>query len=279
MRAELANAQRKGEFQRAGELAYGRIPELARRRLPRAHQGGEAVRARLQAARPRRLPARADRRVAQVRAEVTGLHQQLGASRPTSPCTVARRSSWCSPRTRRSARGCSRWSSAITKPRTPPHSARSCSPTWTTSSGVQHLDPEPMPRFGPGTITGHQELVRAARRGAAPRHRLGVRRVPGRRHLRCRRGPRQQRRPRSGRSRSPAPDARFAHGRARGRAGHCGPRRRGSAGSTGQVTRDDRPSACRRYRLARTPLGDRADRLLAFPHHTDRVGRTEIDMT
>jgi ATP-dependent Clp protease ATP-binding subunit ClpB len=31
MRAELANAQRKGEYQRAGELAYGRIPELEKK--------------------------------------------------------------------------------------------------------------------------------------------------------------------------------------------------------------------------------------------------------
>jgi ATP-dependent Clp protease ATP-binding subunit ClpB len=30
-RTELANAQRRGEFQRAGELAYGRIPELEKR--------------------------------------------------------------------------------------------------------------------------------------------------------------------------------------------------------------------------------------------------------
>jgi ATP-dependent Clp protease ATP-binding subunit ClpB len=30
-RAELANAQRKGEYQRAGELAYGRIPELEKK--------------------------------------------------------------------------------------------------------------------------------------------------------------------------------------------------------------------------------------------------------
>jgi hypothetical protein len=28
LRTELANAQRKGEFQKAGELAYGRIPEI-----------------------------------------------------------------------------------------------------------------------------------------------------------------------------------------------------------------------------------------------------------
>src|ERR1700682_5068864 len=28
LRTELANAQRRGEYQRAGELAYGRIPEL-----------------------------------------------------------------------------------------------------------------------------------------------------------------------------------------------------------------------------------------------------------
>ncbi|MFL6800074.1 MAG: ATP-dependent chaperone ClpB [Xanthobacteraceae bacterium] len=31
LRNELANAQRKGEYQRAGELAYGRIPELEKR--------------------------------------------------------------------------------------------------------------------------------------------------------------------------------------------------------------------------------------------------------
>jgi ATP-dependent Clp protease ATP-binding subunit ClpB len=31
LRAELANAQRRGEYQRAGELAYGRIPELAKK--------------------------------------------------------------------------------------------------------------------------------------------------------------------------------------------------------------------------------------------------------
>ena len=31
MRIELANAQRRGEYQRAGELAYGRIPELEKR--------------------------------------------------------------------------------------------------------------------------------------------------------------------------------------------------------------------------------------------------------
>ncbi len=31
LRGELANAQRKGEFQRAGELAYGRIPELEKK--------------------------------------------------------------------------------------------------------------------------------------------------------------------------------------------------------------------------------------------------------
>jgi ATP-dependent Clp protease ATP-binding subunit ClpB len=31
LRAELANAQRRGEYQRAGELAYGRIPELEKK--------------------------------------------------------------------------------------------------------------------------------------------------------------------------------------------------------------------------------------------------------
>src|SRR5262249_55058267 len=31
LRIELANAQRKGEYQRAGELAYGRIPDLEKK--------------------------------------------------------------------------------------------------------------------------------------------------------------------------------------------------------------------------------------------------------
>src|ERR1700749_5103418 len=38
-RVELANAQRRGEYQRAGEIAYGRIPELERRL--KAMEGGE----------------------------------------------------------------------------------------------------------------------------------------------------------------------------------------------------------------------------------------------
>src|SRR5471032_1696872 len=39
LRAELANAQRKGEYQRAGELAYGRIPELEKKL--KANEGAE----------------------------------------------------------------------------------------------------------------------------------------------------------------------------------------------------------------------------------------------
>src|SRR5207344_1828422 len=31
LRTELANAQRRGEYQRAGELAYGRIPEVEKK--------------------------------------------------------------------------------------------------------------------------------------------------------------------------------------------------------------------------------------------------------
>src|SRR4029077_10722716 len=31
LRIELANAQRRGEYQRAGELAYGKIPELEKK--------------------------------------------------------------------------------------------------------------------------------------------------------------------------------------------------------------------------------------------------------
>jgi ATP-dependent Clp protease ATP-binding subunit ClpB len=42
LRAELANAQRKGEYQRAGELAYGRIPELEKKL--KANEEAEAKR-------------------------------------------------------------------------------------------------------------------------------------------------------------------------------------------------------------------------------------------
>jgi ATP-dependent Clp protease ATP-binding subunit ClpB len=41
LRGELANAQRKGEYQRAGELAYGRIPELEKKL--KATEGAEAA--------------------------------------------------------------------------------------------------------------------------------------------------------------------------------------------------------------------------------------------
>jgi len=41
LRAELANAQRKGEYQRAGELAYGRIPELEKKL--KATEGSESA--------------------------------------------------------------------------------------------------------------------------------------------------------------------------------------------------------------------------------------------
>ncbi|MSO67070.1 MAG: ATP-dependent chaperone ClpB [Pseudolabrys sp.] len=40
LRGELANAQRRGEYQRAGELAYGRIPELEKKL--KATEGSEA---------------------------------------------------------------------------------------------------------------------------------------------------------------------------------------------------------------------------------------------
>jgi ATP-dependent Clp protease ATP-binding subunit ClpB len=42
LRAELANAQRKGDYQRAGELAYGRIPELEKKL--KANEEAEASR-------------------------------------------------------------------------------------------------------------------------------------------------------------------------------------------------------------------------------------------
>ncbi len=41
LRGELANAQRKGEYQRAGELAYGRIPELEKKL--KATEGAESA--------------------------------------------------------------------------------------------------------------------------------------------------------------------------------------------------------------------------------------------
>src|ERR671936_831705 len=44
LRNELANAQRKGEYQRAGELAYGRIPELEKKlKSIEATEGGGAM--------------------------------------------------------------------------------------------------------------------------------------------------------------------------------------------------------------------------------------------
>jgi ATP-dependent Clp protease ATP-binding subunit ClpB len=42
-RVELANAQRRGEFQRAGELAYGRIPELEKKLKTIEEKGGAAL--------------------------------------------------------------------------------------------------------------------------------------------------------------------------------------------------------------------------------------------
>src|SRR5262249_15545326 len=43
LRVELANAQRKGEYQRAGELAYGRIPELEKKLKAIEAGGGEGA--------------------------------------------------------------------------------------------------------------------------------------------------------------------------------------------------------------------------------------------
>jgi ATP-dependent Clp protease ATP-binding subunit ClpB len=42
-RVELANAQRKGEYQRAGELAYGKIPELERKLKEIEEKAGSAM--------------------------------------------------------------------------------------------------------------------------------------------------------------------------------------------------------------------------------------------
>jgi len=43
LRVELANAQRSGEYQRAGELAYGRIPEIEKRLKAIEEKGGGAL--------------------------------------------------------------------------------------------------------------------------------------------------------------------------------------------------------------------------------------------
>jgi ATP-dependent Clp protease ATP-binding subunit ClpB len=43
LRVELANAQRKGEYQRAGELAYGRIPELEKKLKELEAKGGKGA--------------------------------------------------------------------------------------------------------------------------------------------------------------------------------------------------------------------------------------------
>src|SRR5262249_17982463 len=43
LRVELANAQRKGEFQRAGELAYGRIPEIEKKLKELEAKGGKGA--------------------------------------------------------------------------------------------------------------------------------------------------------------------------------------------------------------------------------------------
>jgi ATP-dependent Clp protease ATP-binding subunit ClpB len=43
LRNELANAQRRGEYQRAGELAYGRIPELEKKLADIESKGGAGV--------------------------------------------------------------------------------------------------------------------------------------------------------------------------------------------------------------------------------------------
>ena len=43
LRIELANAQRRGEYQRAGELAYGRIPELEKKLATTEEQSGAAL--------------------------------------------------------------------------------------------------------------------------------------------------------------------------------------------------------------------------------------------
>src|SRR5207248_7317569 len=43
-RVELANAQRRGEFQKAGELAYGKIPELEKKlKVTEANDGKGAM--------------------------------------------------------------------------------------------------------------------------------------------------------------------------------------------------------------------------------------------
>ena len=132
LRAELANAQRKGEYQRAGELAYGRIPgvgkEARRHRSPRRQgqgrhgrgdrdrrsRGGRRLALDRRAGRPHarrregQAPAHGGRaRQARRRPEGGG----AGGRRPR----CAARAPACRTRTGRSARSCS-WG--------PPASAR-----------------------------------------------------------------------------------------------------------------------------------------------------------
>ena len=152
LRVELANAQRKGEYQRAGELAYGRIPELEKKL--KDIEAGEGKGAVLEEA------VTADH-VAQVVSRWTGipvdrmlegekeklLHMEQeprqarhrpgrgGAGRSRPRCGA--RAPACRTRTGRSARSCSWGRPASARPSSPRRSPSSCSTTsrrWCAST-------------------------------------------------------------------------------------------------------------------------------------------------
>ena len=85
LRGELANAQRRGEYQRAGELAYGRIPELEKKLKAIGRSEAECQGRHGRGDRHRR-----SRRAAWCRA---------GPACPSTGCSKARRKSCCAWRT------------------------------------------------------------------------------------------------------------------------------------------------------------------------------------
>src|SRR5262249_1692225 len=144
LRVELANAQRKGEYQRAGELAYGRIPELEKKLKAIEAGGGKGAMVE-EAVTPDH--------VAQVVSRWTGIpvDKMLEGERERSSCAW----SWTSPsassarprpsrrcrprcvapapacrtRTGRSARSCSWGPPASARPSSLRRSPNSCSTT------------------------------------------------------------------------------------------------------------------------------------------------------
>ena len=213
--------RRVGQGDRRGDRAAAAdgLPagaRAARQRLPGAHPRGEALRARLQAARrsASRCTSRSGCR-ARSAPRCTRCTRRC-RWRPTSRSTAGRRSSSSTPPTRPAA------------PRLRPidfgfHEAphahalgKILLANMEREQVERHLDPEPMPRFGPGTITRPRRAPRPARDRGRPRRGLGVRRVPARGDVRRGRRTRRQRDARRvGRDLRPRRPARD-RGRARG---------------------------------------------------------------